>query len=120
MKGTVFGGGAVNSAIANATCGEEAGLLVSRKVEPDSFGLQVIEDISESGLERLDLECQWLLKVEEETRSLASTRITKCIDPDVGGVEVLQQVSRLLGVYGGEGLSFCETRALEPFEGMFP
>ena len=60
----VFRGRAVNGAITSATCGKETCLVVLGEIEPDGFGLEVIEDVGEPALEGFNLMGEGLLKVE--------------------------------------------------------
>jgi hypothetical protein len=108
----VLGGRAVNGPVASATGGEEAGLLFRRHVEPKGFWLQVVEDFCEATLKGLKFKREGLLEVEEGAGGLASAGMPESSDPNVGSVEVSQEISGLVCVDGRERLGRGEAAVL--------
>ena len=108
----VFGGGAEKETVALPPCGEEAFLVVSGHGEPEGLVLEVIEDFGKFALKRFDLVVEWLLEVEEGARSLTGACGAEGGDPNIGGVEVAQEVCGVTGVNGREGGRSSEASAL--------
>ena len=103
VKGAVLGGGSENGAVSLSPGGQETGLLVRREVVPQSFGLEVVEDVSDASLKGFYLKLEGLLKVKKVTWRLSCARVAKCVDPNVGGLKVCKEVCGLFSVDGCEG-----------------
>ena len=61
-------------------------MLVGWEVVPESFSLEVVRDVGDAALQSLDFELEGLLEVKEVTWCLPSACVSKCVDPDVGGL----------------------------------
>ena len=65
VKGAVLGGGSENGAVSLSPGGQETGLLVRREVVPQSFSLEVVEDVSNASLQSFYFKLEGLLEVKE-------------------------------------------------------
>ena len=65
VKGSVFCGRLENGAVSCTSRGEKARLLIRGKVIPKCFGLDIVEDASDTSLKGFDFKAKWLLEVKK-------------------------------------------------------